>query len=144
MKPISTRHFFSWLHAEGEHAGAPYRYASAAYTSDWPRPIRRGRALRCDATNPTAELEDPCRNEEPATTYQDPQNVSVSADLRSAERTSRQHKAPFDDRDPQALEKGPEVQRRKSWDFLDSHAIMSQTSFKGSPSILSPRLPERI
>ena len=32
---------------------------------------KEGCAIRCDATNHTAEIEDHCRNEEPATTYQD-------------------------------------------------------------------------
>ena len=32
---------------------------------------KEGRAIRCDAPNHTAELEDHCRNEEPAITYQD-------------------------------------------------------------------------
>ena len=32
---------------------------------------KEGRAIRCDTTNHTAELEDYGRNEEPAMTYQD-------------------------------------------------------------------------
>ena len=49
----------------------PTDMPAPAYTSDGPPADKEGLAIRCDATNHTAEIEDPCRNEGPAITYQD-------------------------------------------------------------------------